>query len=423
MQSIYDEFKIRDGKVLIYRRGDSNKHWNCRIKFPGKPYVRRSLKTESREEAKRLAGELYDELSYKKKRGLSVSSRKFRGVCDAYIKDLEKKVKLGSAAPKRLKDYKRIIESYLKPYFGGKDTDKISDADLHKYRDWREAFWITGKGAETQYIEYERNGKTIRAPKKKAMRPSARTLGIEDTVLRQVFDFARKTGYVSAEEVPVIKSKRAKANRRPAFTLDEYKVLWRASLKRYKKASREWVRNQRQLLHDYILIMVNSGMRPVEAATLRWRDVVRFDGNDGKEYIKLSVRGKKKRRDLVPMPRVKQYLERIRRRQQEFANRYDYVVEDSSPVFSDREGRAVSNFKKSFDELLKATDLTYDNHGAKRSIYSLRHTYATFRLVLGDVNVYELAQNMGTSVEMIERHYGHLQPEQVADRLTRIEKR
>lgn len=35
----------------------------------------------------------------------------------------------------------------------------------------------------------------------------------------------------------------------------------------------------------------------------------------------------------------------------------------------------------------------------------MRHTYATFRLETG-VNVYWLRENMGTSIPMIERHYG-----------------
>ena len=46
-----------------------------------------------------------------------------------------------------------------------------------------------------------------------------------------------------------------------------------------------------------------------------------------------------------------------------------------------------------------------DTHGDNRTIYSLRHTYATLRLQNG-TNVYWLKKNMGTSVTMIERHYG-----------------
>ena len=41
----------------------------------------------------------------------------------------------------------------------------------------------------------------------------------------------------------------------------------------------------------------------------------------------------------------------------------------------------------------------------RRVPYSLRHTYATMRISEG-VSIYQLAANMGTSVEMIENFYG-----------------
>ena len=56
--------------------------------------------------------------------------------------------------------------------------------------------------------------------------------------------------------------------------------------------------------------------------------------------------------------------------------------------------------------LLKSARLETDTSGAKRTIYSLRHTYATFRLHEG-VNQYLLARNMGTSAAMLEKHYEH----------------
>ncbi len=44
---------------------------------------------------------------------------------------------------------------------------------------------------------------------------------------------------------------------------------------------------------------------------------------------------------------------------------------------------------------------------ATRGPYALRHTFATHGLAAG-LGTFELARYMGTSVEMIERHYGHL---------------
>jgi integrase len=75
-------------------------------------------------------------------------------------------------------------------------------------------------------------------------------------------------------------------------------------------------------------------------------------------------------------------------------------------VFCNRDGTPVGSFKKSFESLLKAAGVETDSHGNRRTIYSLRHTYATFRLQEG-VHQFILAKNMGTSTAMLEKHYGH----------------
>ena len=54
--------------------------------------------------------------------------------------------------------------------------------------------------------------------------------------------------------------------------------------------------------------------------------------------------------------------------------------------------------------------------GTIRTTYCFRHTYATFRLQMG-VDVYFLAEQMGTSVQMIEKHYGHVNTIKHADRV------
>ena len=55
--------------------------------------------------------------------------------------------------------------------------------------------------------------------------------------------------------------------------------------------------------------------------------------------------------------------------------------------------------------LLVKAGLLKDSNEPHLTIYNLRDSYATFRLENG-TNVYWLKQNMGTSVQMIERHYG-----------------
>lgn len=42
-----------------------------------------------------------------------------------------------------------------------------------------------------------------------------------------------------------------------------------------------------------------------------------------------------------------------------------------------------------------------------RRVYDLRHTFATFALRAG-ISTFDLSRYMGTSLAMIDRHYGHL---------------
>jgi hypothetical protein len=54
--------------------------------------------------------------------------------------------------------------------------------------------------------------------------------------------------------------------------------------------------------------------------------------------------------------------------------------------------------------------------GRNRGIYSCRHSYAT-RQVQDERNAQELADNMGTSVAMLNRSYFHFDARAAADRL------
>lgn len=52
-----------------------------------------------------------------------------------------------------------------------------------------------------------------------------------------------------------------------------------------------------------------------------------------------------------------------------------------------------------------------------RTLYSLRHTYATLALLEGEVDIHTLSRQMGNSAAMIERHYSKLTATMAADRL------
>ena len=48
--------------------------------------------------------------------------------------------------------------------------------------------------------------------------------------------------------------------------------------------------------------------------------------------------------------------------------------------------------------------MKFDREGQRRTAYSLRHTYICLRLMEG-ADIYQIAKNCRTSVEMIEKYY------------------
>jgi integrase len=81
-----------------------------------------------------------------------------------------------------------------------------------------------------------------------------------------------------------------------------------------------------------------------------------------------------------------------------------------------RSGETTANLSQTFNNLMRDSGLDADRSTKqKRSLYSLRHTYAHFALLTDKMDVYTLARQMGTSVKMIEKHYGHLNASMKAD--------
>src|SRR5260370_30352581 len=57
-----------------------------------------------------------------------------------------------------------------------------------------------------------------------------------------------------------------------------------------------------------------------------------------------------------------------------------------------------------FTTILDEENLRFDREGRPRTAYSLRHTYICLRLMEG-ADIYQIAKNCRTSVEMIEKYY------------------
>jgi hypothetical protein len=176
------------------------------------------------------------------------------------------------------------------------------------------------------------------------------------------------------------------------------------------------------LLRDYILILANTGMRHgTEAENLCWKHISLFE-DKGLKYLEMSVTGKTGRRDIICRAGTINYLKRIQSRCPDIADMsFEQLIKSKLdvPVFRLPDGTASANLRQTFKIFMKDTGLlTCPRTGQDRTLYSLRHTYATFSLLNDGMEVHTLAVQMGTSILMIERHYSHLTPRLKKEMLT-----
>jgi integrase len=381
----------RDGDIVLFYRGDSPRLY-CRLRRPdGLGWLQRSTKCNHQEEALNKAREWYDELRFRAKLGLTTDPKLFSLVADRYLEDLQREVDLGIRNPRRVRDYKPVVERYLKPFFGRMMIDEINNTKIEEYRNWRDAYWVTGPGGKQRIITYWRAGKEIRRPMTRGA-PSRSTLIAEDVVLRGIFQTALKYGFIRHWQIPTITRpapRRQNADtRRAAFTLEEYKQL-SAFMAEWWQSGRNF--HRRLLLMLYVHVLVHSGMRPgTETDGLRWCDIEQFGRRpNGVDESLLEDTAAEWREGHL-----------------------GHSVDPEERVFCLPDGtfQSADSLRQLFEPMLRKAGLLFDKDGKRRTLYSCRHTYATFSLLYRKVPVHTLARNMSTSVAMIERHYSHLTP-------------
>ena len=95
---------------------------------------------------------------------------------------------------------------------------------------------------------------------------------------------------------------------------------------------------------------------------------------------------------------------------------FSKYIGENDYFFTNFDGTQMRNWSKTYTNYLKKRKFYLSSDNKPRPPYSLRHYYATQRLLEG-VNVYDLAKNMGTSVKQIEKHYGHILSTQKTEEL------
>tara|TARA_B100000424_G_scaffold54303_1_gene39031 strand:+ start:161 stop:1402 length:1242 start_codon:yes stop_codon:yes gene_type:complete len=301
-----------------------------------------------------------------------------------YLKKLRNAVNRGDKSEGYAHSMRYSIENSrwgLVSYFGGKDITKIKTLHYEQYID------LIGK--------------------KNGLKPSTK-----NTVMagfRNVMKEAVEEGLI--DFVPSTPRTKMKDSPRPFFRFaplvnkedDNYKKLLEGIKSNYGK-----IRNRALILddemYDLCLFCVHSFVRPTmtELYGIKHSDVTIADNP---KRLLLTIRdGKTGYRVSNTLEAAVSIYNRIKERHKNNFDGEDYIFYRGYKNRQTISAMVQRLFKSVLDELdLRVDKFTNQNH----SMYSLRHTAICMRIVLseGQVNIYNLARNAGTSVGQIERFY------------------
>jgi integrase len=363
--------EILGGKVQVYKR-PGGRFWQCSTSIGGRQH-RGTTKKEELSQAEDAAEEWYLELRGMFKRGelgqlVAVNAEKtFREAAELFLREFPI-ITEGQRNAIYVKGHERRLRNYLIPFLGDKPLSEVT------------------AGAITEY----RIDRVEKSKAKRGKPPARNTIHQEMVALRQTLKTAMRHGWLKAmPDLSEPYRTNTKISHRAWFSPEEYRKLYTATRKRAKRPLRQRYKWEGEQLHDMVLFMANTGLRPDEALRLEYRDVSIVDDDaSGETILEIEVRGKrgvgycKSTANAVPV------FQRLKKR--------------NNPQPTDR--LFPDNHHVLFNNILDEQGLKLDREGQRRTLYSLRHTYICLRLMEG-ADIYQIAKNCRTSVEMIEKYY------------------
>jgi integrase len=384
---------LLDGQLTLFKRSNSD-IWQARFKLVNGQWHSASTFSDQLAEASTRAISIYETVKVKIANDLSVVKKSFKSIA---LEEIEAIKKLQNLSNQTRNDYIYILTNYLIPFFGKYQIENIGDELIGDFASWR----VSQMG---------------RVPAKDTQR-------YHSTTYNRIIKRARANGFINPlKGVPSLPREGASTKPRSAFTKQEidklldFMAYW-GEYKRYGRTERS--RQMQILCRCYVEFLLYTGIRQgTESMPVRWKDL-QWHVIGKNKYLRIWVNGKTGPRYLIARDQLLPSLERLIKWQKLPYKNLNQVIEANlnKLIFVMPEGDQPHGMDGVFQRLMKDSELWIDHAGQKRTLYCLRHTYATFALADG-IDIHTLARQMGTSVGMIERHYSKLTPMLSADKLS-----
>jgi len=384
---------LRGGDVVVFRRHDSPL-WQFRYRIANGQWHRQSTKRAALETAAAVACEAYDLARFRIRLGLAHNARSFAQIAAVTLEELRRLI--DAAKGKTAYDsYVSCIERYFLPYFGDRQFEQLTHQDIADFELWRD--------------------------RQMAKTPRASTLMNFASAWNRLRETGIQHGWLSPNaKIPKLTTIGIKSVSRPAFTRAEIDLLLTALPEWTTHGRLPIEKITRPLVRDYVEMLLYTGMRHgTEALGIRWQHVS-WHTDKGVRYLRIWVDGKTGGRWLIAKHAAVDALKRLHERQSDIAHlSFDELLASnrSQLVFRCADLHQPARVDGMFKRLLKDTGLIRNDAGQVRTLYSLRHTYATLELLENGTDIHTLSRQMGNSVLMIERHYSKLTATMAAEQL------
>ena len=383
--------RLRDGELILFRRSDS-RIWQYKFKRESGSWYRASTRKSVLDQAKRVAMDLHDEARYRERLGLAPAHKSFKDIALATVEDMQRDLAAGTGK-KIYVDYCSVIERYFIPYFGDKYLQNLKHKDIADFEAWR-------------------NHRMARTPKSSTLMTFA-------SAFSRVHQTAISRGWISDRvPIPTMSRRGAKGEVRPAFSVEEIAQLRQFMTSWQKLGNLDYDRIMRPLLCAYVEFLLLTGMRHgTESMGIEWRHCEWYS-SEGQRYIRVWVDGKTGGRWLIAKHEAEAVLITLHSLQPDIADKpiEQVMGRDTKYLFRRPDGQRPRTFNGMFSKLMRESGLRWNHTNQSRTLYSLRHSYATMEL-LAETDIHTLARQMGTSVRMLEAHYSKLTATMAADKL------